>query len=128
MPGPQEWQKLAKSGHKDEGWKSEIFRQRFVLVHLIAVMGHTGVEIKKMGRLRIMNDDPDANIDWGDAERHKALQLARQARNAEGRELRRAEYEANTTARKCLNCDEEFRSEGYHHRLCNRCRRLTVAS
>ncbi len=42
---------LAKSGHKDEGWKSEIFRQRFVLVHLIAVMGHTGVKIKKDGKV-----------------------------------------------------------------------------
>ncbi len=48
--------------------------------------------------------------------------LERQAKNAEGRERRRAEYEASTTSRKCLNCGEEFRSEGSHHRLCNRCR------
>lgn len=48
--------------------------------------------------------------------------LARRAKNAEVREQQRAEYEANTTARKCLNCGEEFRSEGAHHRLCNRCR------
>ncbi len=75
-----------------------------------------------------MNGDPVASIDWGDAERHKALQLARQAKKAEGRARRRIEYEANTTVRKCMNCDEEFRSEGYHHRLCNRCRKLAVAS
>ncbi len=51
IEGLQEWLNLAKSGHKDEGWKSEIFRQRFVLVHLIAVMGHTGVKIKKDGKV-----------------------------------------------------------------------------
>lgn len=49
-------------------------------------------------------------------------ELARRAKNAEARKRRRAEYEANTTARKCLNCGEEFRSEGAHHRLCNRCK------
>ncbi len=49
-------------------------------------------------------------------------QLARRAKNAEARERHRIEYEKNTTARKCLNCGEEFRSEGAHHRLCNRCR------
>lgn len=48
--------------------------------------------------------------------------LARQASNAKARERHRAEYEANTTARKCLGCQQEFRSEGAHHRLCNRCR------
>ena len=48
--------------------------------------------------------------------------LAKRAKIAEARERSRAEYEAKTTARKCLNCGEEFRSEGAHHRLCNRCR------
>ena len=49
-------------------------------------------------------------------------ELARRAKRAAARERCRTEYEANTTARKCLNCGEEFRSEGAHHRLCNRCK------
>jgi len=49
-------------------------------------------------------------------------QLERRARNAEAREQNRIAYEAATVARKCLNCSEKFRSEGAHHRLCNRCR------
>jgi len=49
-------------------------------------------------------------------------ELARRAKNAEVKERRRAEYEANTTVRKCLDCGGDFRSEGVHNRLCNRCR------
>jgi len=49
-------------------------------------------------------------------------QPAREAKNDAARERKRAEYEASTTARKCLGCGDEFRSEGSHNRLCNRCR------
>jgi len=49
-------------------------------------------------------------------------QLERRARNAEAREQNRIAYESVTVARKCLNCADTFRSEGAHHRLCNRCR------
>lgn len=48
--------------------------------------------------------------------------LAKMAKNAEAKEQLRIAYEAKTTARKCLGCESEFRSEGAHHRLCNRCR------
>ncbi len=49
-------------------------------------------------------------------------QLVRKAKNAAVRERKRVEFEASTTARKCLGCGDEFRSEGSHNRLCNRCR------
>jgi len=49
-------------------------------------------------------------------------QLAKMAKNAAAKEQLRVAYEAKTTARKCLGCGEEFRSEGAHHRMCNRCR------
>lgn len=48
--------------------------------------------------------------------------LAKRAKNAKAKELLRVAYEAKTTARKCLGCGDEFRSEGAHHRMCNRCR------
>lgn len=48
--------------------------------------------------------------------------LAKMAKNAEAKEQLRIAYEAKTTARKCLGCGNEFRSEGAHHRMCNRCR------
>ncbi|HEY9163462.1 MAG TPA: hypothetical protein VIN57_02540, partial [Magnetovibrio sp.] len=47
--------------------------------------------------------------------------LAKRAKNAKAKELLRVAYEAKTTARKCLGCGDEFRSEGAHHRMCNRC-------
>jgi hypothetical protein len=46
----------------------------------------------------------------------------KRAKNAKAKELLRVAYEAKTTARKCLGCGDEFRSEGAHHRMCNRCR------
>jgi len=49
-------------------------------------------------------------------------QLQKTSKNAVARERKRVEYEASTTARKCLGCGDEFRSEGAHHRMCNRCR------
>lgn len=51
-----------------------------------------------------------------------AEQLAKQERVAVAKELQRADYEARTTARNCLGCGSEFRSEGNHNRMCNRCR------
>lgn len=48
--------------------------------------------------------------------------LAKMAKNAKAKEQVRLAYEARTTARKCLGCGDEFRSEGAHHRMCNRCR------
>lgn len=47
---------------------------------------------------------------------------AKAAKNAKAKEQLRVAYEAKTTARKCLGCGDEFRSEGPHHRMCNRCR------
>jgi len=44
------------------------------------------------------------------------------AKKAAAKEQLRIAYEAKTTARNCLGCNTEFRSEGAHHRLCNRCR------
>lgn len=54
-----------------------------------------------------------------------ALSLEKQAKadkNAKAKEQLRVAYEAKTTVRKCLGCGDEFRSEGAHHRMCNRCR------
>jgi len=48
--------------------------------------------------------------------------LAKMAKNAAAREQVRVAYEAKTTARNCLGCGQEFRSEGAHHRMCGRCR------
>ena len=48
--------------------------------------------------------------------------LAKIAKNAKAKEQVKIAYEARTTARKCLGCGDEFRSEGAHHRMCNRCR------
>lgn len=47
---------------------------------------------------------------------------AKADKSAKAKELLRVAYEAKTTARKCLGCGDEFRSEGPHHRMCNRCR------
>jgi len=49
-------------------------------------------------------------------------ELAKIAKNAAAKEQLRAAYEAKTTARNCLGCGQEFRSEGAHHRMCSRCR------
>lgn len=48
--------------------------------------------------------------------------LERKSRANIARELQRAEFEARTTARKCLGCGSEFRSEGSHNRMCARCK------
>jgi Zn finger protein HypA/HybF involved in hydrogenase expression len=48
--------------------------------------------------------------------------IAKKAKNARAKEQVRIAYEARTTARNCLGCGDEFRSEGAHHRMCNRCR------
>lgn len=55
----------------------------------------------------------------------EALSVEKQAKidkNAKAKEQVKIAYEARTTARKCLGCGDEFRSEGAHHRMCNRCR------
>lgn len=50
---------------------------------------------------------------------HEAM---KRSKNAELRKQKREEYIENTTARTCLGCESEFRSEGIHNRLCGRCR------
>ena len=60
-----------------------------------------------------------------DSALHQALltsEAEKQGKIAAAREQQRADYEANTTARTCLGCETEFRSEGIHNRLCRRCR------
>lgn len=49
-------------------------------------------------------------------------ELAKIAKSAKAKEDLRIAYEAKTTERNCLGCGNPFRSEGAHHRMCNRCR------